>query len=392
MLSSASSCCHWLEPRSLSTATKASAPARRVAPAGTEPPVLPCLGRAAAAGDGERGERERTASRRRIGHSPVGCAPHQLRNEVGAVVPSSTCADALGDRQLDAEPLREVAQHRRRRQPLDDHADLRDRLVGRRRPARSARRRGGCGRGDSARDDQVAHAGEARERLGRAAAGLAEPGHLGQPARDQRRLGVVAEAEAVDAAGGERDHVLRRGAELDADEVVVDVDAEDGRVDRVLQLAGERRRPRSRSPPRPAAPPRSPRRCSGRRGRRPAGRATSVESRSPRRRVEALGQAEHGRVAGQAARRPRAKARLGTASDDELGLRRPAPRRRVVAAIPLEVDVRQVARVAPGLARSRRACSASRQASVTSWPRRRAARRTPCPTSRRRRRPLSRSA
>ena len=46
---------------------------------------------------------------------------------------------------------------------------------------------------------------------------LAEPRHLGEPARDQRRLRVVAGAEAVARAGGERDHVLRRGAELDAD-------------------------------------------------------------------------------------------------------------------------------------------------------------------------------
>ena len=40
-------------------------------------------------------------------------------------------------------------------------------------------------------------------------------------------FGVVAEPEPVHAARRERDHVLRRGAELDADEVVVHVDAED---------------------------------------------------------------------------------------------------------------------------------------------------------------------
>ena len=68
-------------------------------------------------------------------------------------------------------------------------------------------------------DDQVAHAGEAGERVRLGAARLPEARHLGEPTRDQRRLGVVAEAEAVDAAGRERDHVLRGGAELDADEV-----------------------------------------------------------------------------------------------------------------------------------------------------------------------------
>jgi hypothetical protein len=38
---------------------------------------------------------------------------------------------------------------------------------------------------------------------------------------------------------GERDHVLRRGAQLDADEVRVDVGAEEARVERMLELPGE---------------------------------------------------------------------------------------------------------------------------------------------------------
>ena len=68
---------------------------------------------------------------------------------------------------------------------------------------------------------------------------LGEARHLGEAAGDERRLGVVAELEAVGAAGGERDHVLRRGAELDADEVVADVDAERDRGDRRLQVERE---------------------------------------------------------------------------------------------------------------------------------------------------------
>ena len=55
-------------------------------------------------------------------------------------------ADAFRDRQLDPEPVREIAQHRRRRQALDDHPDLAVRRRRDRCPARSARRPGGCGR------------------------------------------------------------------------------------------------------------------------------------------------------------------------------------------------------------------------------------------------------
>ena len=45
--------------------------------------------------------------------------------------------------------------------------------------------------------------------------------------------------EPVDAAGRERDHVLRRRAQLDADEVRIDVGAEEARVEGVLELARE---------------------------------------------------------------------------------------------------------------------------------------------------------
>src|SRR3954451_5056402 len=68
---------------------------------------------------------------------------------------------------------------------------------------------------------------------------MAEPYNVRYPARDHGRLRVVAEPEPVDASGRERDHVLRRGAELDSDEVGVHVDAEERRVDRVLELLRE---------------------------------------------------------------------------------------------------------------------------------------------------------
>src|SRR5581483_11951199 len=52
-------------------------------------------------------------------------------------------------------------------------------------------------------------------------------------------LRVVAELEAVDRSGGEADDVLRRRAQLDADDVRIHVRAEHARVDRMLQLPGE---------------------------------------------------------------------------------------------------------------------------------------------------------
>jgi hypothetical protein len=51
--------------------------------------------------------------------------------------------------------------------------------------------------------------------------GDAEAGHLDQAARQQRRLGVVAEAEAVADAGRDADDVLQRPGQFDADGVEV---------------------------------------------------------------------------------------------------------------------------------------------------------------------------
>jgi hypothetical protein len=87
--------------------------------------------------------------------------------------------------------------------------------------------------------DEVAHTGEARERLRPGAGRVADPRHLGEAARHDGRLRVVPHAKTVDRARGEGDHVLGRGAKLDTDEVGVHVDAEAGRHHRALKADAE---------------------------------------------------------------------------------------------------------------------------------------------------------
>src|SRR5712691_3206954 len=151
---------------------------------------------------------------------------HQGRCQLVQVLAGENRANSLRDRQLDADPRSQIPQYGRRRQALHDLPDLGRGLV-----RRGSARDQLAGVAVSpvatpAGDRQVAHAREAEERLRAGAAGLAEAGHLCEAARDQRRLRVVPEAEPVDAAGGERDHVLRGGAELDADRIRIHVDAE----------------------------------------------------------------------------------------------------------------------------------------------------------------------
>ena len=61
---------------------------------------------------------------------------------------------------------------------------------------------------------------------GLAPGGDPEAGHLGQPAGQQPGLAVVAEPERVGGAGGDGDDVLERAAQLDAEDVAVDVEPE----------------------------------------------------------------------------------------------------------------------------------------------------------------------
>ena len=144
---------------------------------------------------------------------------------------------SVGDRQLDAVARAELEHHARGRHALGHHVHLVDDLGDLAaaaellaHPAVAALRR-------DARGDQVAHAGEPRERLRLAAHRHAEPRDLGEPARDHGRARVVADAEPVAHARGDRDHVLERAAELAADHVGVRVDAEQAGVEHALHLA-----------------------------------------------------------------------------------------------------------------------------------------------------------
>ncbi len=101
---------------------------------------------------------------------------------------------------------------------------------------------------------EVAHAREPRERQRVPSERHTEPGELGQPAGDQRGLGVVAVAEAVRDAGGDRDHVLQRAGDLATDDVRVRVDAERLRHEQNLQHVRELGDRPTRRPRRSAGP------------------------------------------------------------------------------------------------------------------------------------------
>ena len=100
------------------------------------------------------------------------------------------------------------------------------------RPAVAAVTRGAGG-------DEVADAGQAREGGEVGAEAHAEARHLGEAARHERRARVVAEAQAVGDADRDGDGVLGGAAELDADHVVVGVDAQRVAGDDALQASRE---------------------------------------------------------------------------------------------------------------------------------------------------------
>src|SRR5438046_5693355 len=119
--------------------------------------------------------------------------------------------------------------------PLGDHAGLPldggDRLAAGERYAELAVARETSG----AREDEVAQARESREGRGRAAERDGEPCHLGEPARDERGAGVLAEAEPVDEARRDRPDLPQCPARPDAADVPGAVEANPAPPERALE-------------------------------------------------------------------------------------------------------------------------------------------------------------
>ena len=179
---------------------------------------------------------------------------------------------------------------------------------------------------------------------------------------------VVAEAEPVGGAGGDRDHVLERAAELDADHVVGAVDAEAIAGEQRLHARARSARCCSRRRPRSACRARLPWRSSGRRAR--ASRGCDAPGRARRSSTCVISiklsfsmplvAVTISAPAGSERRDLRAPARAGRAR-----ARRTAPRRRPSSASReiardaqrrRQLDARQVARRSRACARC---CSAS---------------------------------
>ena len=163
-----------------------------------------------------------------------------------------------------------------------------------------------------ARQHEIAEAAQTGERVAAAAFGHRQPRDLHEPARDQRRHRVVPEPGALDDAGGNRDDVLQRAADLDADHVVARIEPE--ARGRGTSAARSPRRPgRSSGEHRRRQPARDFRaQSSGPTARRPA-RVSSVSSREHLRharerfRLEPLRRADQHRVAAPPAAPPRAR-------------------------------------------------------------------------------------
>ena len=84
--------------------------------------------------------------------------------------------------------------------------------------------------------NEIAHSRQPGERRRLGAQGNAEARDLGQAARDQRGARVVAQAQALEEARGERDDVLERAGQLHAHHVGERVDAEHGGREGLLHL------------------------------------------------------------------------------------------------------------------------------------------------------------
>src|SRR6185437_834468 len=77
-----------------------------------------------------------------------------------------------------------------------------------------------------ASSDEIAQAGQSGEGLRLSSQGDAEACHLDEAARQQRRLGVIAQAQTIIDAGGDADDIFERPCQLDADRIEIGIDAE----------------------------------------------------------------------------------------------------------------------------------------------------------------------
>ena len=228
---------------------------------------------------GSRGSAEDTHRIRSMTRSPASarCAPQHQRVERlrTSMRPASTSAIWVGDRQLDAVARAERERRARRAHALGDHLHAGEDVV--QRPAAReldpdvavAAQIAGAGQ------HEIAEAAQARERFALAARRAGQPRNLRKAARDQRRQRVVAEPEPFDDAGGDRDDVLHRAADLDADHIVAAIEAEVRAAELGLHdaVGGRDRSTRRGRPSAARARPRS--RSSGPTARRPDDRAPS---------------------------------------------------------------------------------------------------------------------
>ena len=177
---------------------------------------------------------------------------------LGVRTPSSTACICCGDRQLDAVSGAELERGLRRAHAFGDHAL----------PAQHVVERAAAPELDAdltvaaamagAGEHEIAEPAQAGQRVGAAAHRRRQARDLDEAAGDERGHRVVAEAEALDDAGGNRHDVLQRAADLDAGDVVGGVEPQrrpaelaPGRARAASARRGRHRRPRSAGRPRP---------------------------------------------------------------------------------------------------------------------------------------------
>ena len=95
-----------------------------------------------------------------------------------------------------------------------------------------------AGKRAGAGEHQVAQTGKAGQRLPASPASYRKPGDLRHAAGDDGRGAVVPQPQPGGDAGGDRDDILKRTAQLDADHVIIGIEPQSGRGELLLQPAG----------------------------------------------------------------------------------------------------------------------------------------------------------